>query len=162
MTATRIYQAIPLSAPTSITLDEKASHHLARVLRLTVGDPLTVFNGEGGEYAAVITQLTKKNVSVDIKQFSPRDVESPLQIHLAQGIARGEKMDFIVQKAVELGVTHLIPLVTERCNVRLDNEREENAYSSGKPSPSVRVNNLGVIVCRTSRPCKPCRIGCLR
>jgi 16S rRNA (uracil1498-N3)-methyltransferase len=122
---TRIYQATPLAINTSITLDEKASHHLSRVLRANVGDVLTLFNGEGGEFEAVITQITKKNVLVDIKQFHAREVESPLQIHLAQGIARGEKMDFIVQKAVELGVTHIIPLITERCNVRLDNEREE-------------------------------------
>ena len=124
MTITRIFQPISLHC-TQRFFDEKASHHLSRVLRATVGEVLTVFNGEGGEYEAVITQITKKNVQVDIKQFSARDVESPLQIHLAQGIARGEKMDFIVQKAVELGVTHIIPLITERCNVRLDSEREE-------------------------------------
>lgn len=122
---TRIYQATSLTTNTSITLDEKASHHLARVLRASVGDELIIFNGEGGEYAAVITQMMKKHVQVEIQQFHAREVESPLQIHLAQGIARGEKMDFIVQKAVELGVTHIIPLITERCNVRLDNEREE-------------------------------------
>jgi 16S rRNA (uracil1498-N3)-methyltransferase len=123
--STRIYQAIPLSLNATIILDEKASHHLARVLRSAVGETVTIFNGEGGEYEAEITAITKKNVTVMLKQFHARDVESPLQIHLAQGIARGEKMDFIIQKAVELGVSHIIPLITERCNVRLDNEREE-------------------------------------
>lgn len=122
---TRIYQAIPLRLNQTITLDEKASHHLARVLRVNVEDNIIVFNGEGGEYEAVIKKIDKKTVHVDIVNFHPQDRESPLDIYLAQGIARGEKMDFIVQKAVELGVKKIIPLITERCNVRLDQEREE-------------------------------------
>lgn len=125
MSSIRIYQATPLAVNTSIQLSEKASHHVGRVLRAKPGDQLTLFNGQGGEYAAVIKRITKKEVEVDIIAFMAREVESPIDIHLAQGIARGEKMDFIVQKAVELGVKKIIPLITERCNVRLDNEREE-------------------------------------
>jgi 16S rRNA (uracil1498-N3)-methyltransferase len=121
----RIYQPIHLAPLTTVQLDSDASHHLARVLRAKVGDGLILFNGQGGEYTAVITHIDKKRVEVNVLDFIPRDVESPIQIQLAQGIARGEKMDFIVQKAVELGVTKIIPLVTERCNVRLDKEREE-------------------------------------
>lgn len=124
MSRTRLYQALPLTSQRTIRLDENASHHLARVLRASVGDTLIVFNGEGGEYDAVITAIDKKGVDVEIRDFKPRDVESPLNIILAQGIARGEKMDFIIQKAVELGVKKIYPLITERCNVRLDNERE--------------------------------------
>jgi 16S rRNA (uracil1498-N3)-methyltransferase len=121
----RIYQPVPLQPQARLRLDEKASHHLARVLRATTGDTLTLFNGEGGEYEAVITHIDKKGVDVEIRSFNTRDAESPVEIILAQGIARGEKMDFIVQKAVELGVTTIIPLITERCNVRLEGEREE-------------------------------------
>lgn len=122
---TRIYQPVSMDVESVLRLDEKASHHIARVLRAKVGDTLALFNGQGGEYTAVITHIDKKAVTVHVTAFSPREVESPIHIHLAQGMARGEKMDFIVQKAVELGVTHITPLLTERCNVRLDSEREE-------------------------------------
>lgn len=120
----RIYQNIPLAINQTVQLEEKASHHLSRVLRVSIGDSITVFNGEGGEYTAIIKQINKKNVVIETIQFIDRDVESNLKIHLAQGIARGEKMDFVIQKAVELGVTHITPLITERCNVHLSNERE--------------------------------------
>lgn len=125
MAFTRIYQPTTFVINQNCRLDEKASHHIARVLRMYVGDKLTVFNGEGGEYNAVITKIDKKGVDVQIIDFLLRDAESPLDIYLAQGIARGEKMDFIVQKAVELGVKKIIPIITERCNVRLNQERED-------------------------------------
>lgn len=125
MSVSRIYQTASLSDNSTLRLDENASHHLSRVLRVKKGDYLTLFNGEGGEYKAIITHIDKKGVIVDILSHSLREAESPIEIHLAQGIARGEKMDFIIQKAVELGVNTVTPLITERCNVRLDNEREE-------------------------------------
>lgn len=125
MALTRVYQPGALAVKTKLRLDEKPAHHVARVLRARVGDQLTLFNGEGGEYKAVISHIDKKGVEVEVQSFADREVESPLNIILAQGIARGEKMDFIVQKAVELGVSTIVPLITERCNVRLDNEREE-------------------------------------
>ncbi|EKD54353.1 MAG: hypothetical protein ACD_60C00090G0002 [uncultured bacterium] len=122
---TRIFQAIPLKVNTAIQLDQKASHHLARVLRASIGDPAIIFNGEGGEYASVIQSIDKKTVTVEIKQLIDRDVESSLDLWLAQGISRGEKMDYTIQKAVELGVKKIIPLFTERCNVKLDSERSK-------------------------------------
>ncbi len=122
--ATRIYQPVTLAVGT-LQLDEKASHHLSRVLRAEIGDEVTVFNGSGGEYQAVIRAITKKHVAVELLTFSNRTVESPAHLILAQGIARGEKMDFVMQKAVELGVSEIYPLITERCNVRLDKEREQ-------------------------------------
>lgn len=122
--ATRIYQPVPLTLG-ALRLDEKASHHLARVLRAAINDEIVLFNGEGGEYQAVIRAISKKNVDVELFQFSPRSVESPAHLILAQGIARGEKMDFVIQKAVELGVSEIYPVITERCNVRLDKEREQ-------------------------------------
>lgn len=128
MSISRIYQAIPLMVKNTVRLDEGASHHLSRVLRAKLGDEITLFNGEGGEYLAVITKIDKKGVMVDILAHSPHEAESLIHIHLAQGIARGEKMDFIIQKAVELGVSKVTPLITERCNVRLDNEREEKRF----------------------------------
>lgn len=123
MSLTRIYQPISLAINTFLRLDEQASHHVARVLRLKEGDEIAVFNGDGGEFCAIITQVAKKNVDVEIKNFLSRNMESPLNICLAQGIARGEKMDWIIQKAVELGVKKIVPLLTERCNVQLNHER---------------------------------------
>ena len=121
---TRIYQAIPLAKGTWVRLNEQASHHVGRVLRAKVGDNIILFNGEGGEYAGVISHIDRKSVDVELIDFVPKEAESPVNIYLAQGTARGEKMDFIVQKSVELGIKKIIPLVTERCNVRLDAARE--------------------------------------
>lgn len=120
----RFYQPVQLQLG-EMQLSEEASHHLARVLRAAVNDEIILFNGEGGEYDAVIQSITKKAVIVNIRKFISRDVESPLKIILAQGIARGEKMDFVMQKAVEMGVSEIIPVITERCSVRLEKEREQ-------------------------------------
>jgi 16S rRNA (uracil1498-N3)-methyltransferase len=125
MTISRIFQPISLSSNSEVSLNESASHHLARVLRASVNDELTLFNGEGGEYQSVITRIDKKNVIVRVGEFNSREAESPLELYLAQGISRGEKMDYTIQKAVELGVKKIIPLLTERCNVKLDDERRE-------------------------------------
>jgi 16S rRNA (uracil1498-N3)-methyltransferase len=122
---TRIFQSVPLKTQTLLTLDEAASHHLARVLRAKVGESITLFNGEGGEYQTTIHEITKKNIQVKIHSFIPDERESSLELYLAQGISRGEKMDYTIQKAVELGVKKIFPLLTERCNVKLDEDRRE-------------------------------------
>jgi len=119
----RIFQNVTLVPGASLALDANASHHLSRVLRVKQGDKLVIFNGLGGEYAATITQIDKKAVHVLISEFNPREAESPLDLCLAQGISRGEKMDYTIQKAVELGIKKIIPLFTERCTVKLDQER---------------------------------------
>jgi 16S rRNA (uracil1498-N3)-methyltransferase len=121
----RIYQNISLKNHSEIQLDEKSSHHIARVMRAKIGDALTIFNGEGGEYDAVIKEINKKYVTVEMKKFVDREAESPFDLYLVQGISRGEKMDFTIQKAVELGVKKIFPILTERCNVKLDEERKE-------------------------------------
>lgn len=122
---TRIFEPSELKIHSTLELNENAAHHLARVLRSKIGEQIILFNGRGGEYLAEITKIDKKGVAVRILSFNEKNVESPINIHLAQGIARGEKMDFIIQKAIELGVTHITPLITTRSNVRLDNERSE-------------------------------------
>lgn len=122
---TRIYQPVPLQEGVTVVLSQEASHHLAGVLRAVTGDKLVLFNGEGGEFEAVITHISRKRVEVRVESFSSREAESPIHLKLAQGIARGEKMDWIVQKAVELGVSRFIPLWTGRTNVKLSAEREE-------------------------------------
>lgn len=119
----RIYFNGELGTQKTITLGETASGHLVRVLRCKPGDPLVVFNGKGGEYSARIENIEKKAVSVEIENYSERTTESPLQIHLGQGISRGERMDFVIQKSVELGVHKITPLFTERCGVKISAER---------------------------------------
>jgi 16S rRNA (uracil1498-N3)-methyltransferase len=125
---TRIFQQVGLSEGALVNLDELASHHLARVLRAKAQDAVTVFNGAGGEYACVIEAINKKTVSLRILKFNAREAESPLELCLAQGIARGEKMDYIIQKAVELGVKKIVPLMTERSTVKLAAERREKRW----------------------------------
>lgn len=120
----RIYQNCSLQVGSELSLDEKASHHLAKVLRVAIQEKITLFNGQGGEFEAVVIAIDKKTVRVNLIKFIDKERESPIHICLAQGIARGEKMDFIIQKAVELGVNCIVPLNTERSNVKLNQERE--------------------------------------
>lgn len=119
----RIFQPVSLEIGSTIQLDPYATHHVSRVLRAGVDDTVIIFNGEGGEYQGTIEEISKKTVTVTLHHFHSQDNESSLQLYLAQGISRGEKMDFTIQKAVELGVKKIFPLITERCNVKLDEER---------------------------------------
>ena len=119
----RIYLPVTLATDSIVALSTDAAHHVARVLRLEVGAAVCLFNGEGGEYHAVLHSINKSQVYAQISSYSPRDAESPLQVTLAQGIPRGERMDYTLQKAVELGVTRIAPLFSDRCEVRLQGER---------------------------------------
>lgn len=121
----RIFQKVFLSENSNIQLDEAAAHHLTRVLRAKIKDKVKIFNGEGGEYEATILSITKKETVLHLEKFISNDRESPLEICLVQGISRGEKMDYTIQKAVELGVKKIIPVLTERCTIKLDEERRE-------------------------------------
>jgi 16S rRNA (uracil1498-N3)-methyltransferase len=82
-----------------------------------------LFNGRGGEYEAILAQITPRGAAVDIGIFRAREAESPLHVCLVQAVSRAERMDYTVQKAVELGVREIVPVITERCLVRLDNVR---------------------------------------
>jgi len=121
---TRIYQnTIP--NPNRIELSPEASHHVAVVLRMKPGEPLVVFDGKGREYHSVIEKSDKKAVVVKVVSTESISRESPLKIHLGQGLCRGEKMDWIIQKSVECGVTEITPLLAEHGNVKLPKERIE-------------------------------------
>ena len=119
----RIHHPASLATGGHAELSEAAANHVARVLRLPVGAPLTLFNGQGGEFEAAISTVNKHRVTVEVGAFHDKEREPPLQLWLAQGISRGERMDYTIQKAVELGVSRIIPLFTEHCGVRLDGER---------------------------------------
>jgi 16S rRNA (uracil1498-N3)-methyltransferase len=123
MRLTRIYQATPLAVGQTIELTAAANQHLINVLRLSADGNVIIFNGEGGEYTGKLVQLRKKMYGVQIEQFVERHMESPLTIHLAQGISRNDRMDLTLQKAVELGVKRITPLITERCQISFNQER---------------------------------------
>jgi 16S rRNA (uracil1498-N3)-methyltransferase len=123
MRISRVYQSMPLQEGLTVSLDRFAVHHVISVLRLSVHDPLIVFNGEGGEFSAIISKISKKEVLVILETFHDVERESTLKIHLGQGISRSERMDFTIQKSVELGVDAITPLITERSRVKLSDER---------------------------------------
>ncbi len=123
MRLTRIHVAAPLAAGGEIALPEGAAAHLSRVLRLGVGDACVLFNGDGHDYAARIVAVGKREIRVAIEAAVAVDRESPLRLVLLQGIARGEKMDLILQKATELGVSEVRPLSSQRSEVKLDDAR---------------------------------------
>ena len=125
MRKTRIFIDQKLRVGAVVVLADEATHYISHVLRLRLGHPLILFNGLGGEYDAEIFKVNKRSVEVQINQYQDVDKEPPLHIILAQGISRGQKMDFILQKAVELGVNRIIPVMTEYGNVRLDEERQQ-------------------------------------
>ncbi len=120
MRLTRIHVPGPLTEGAHITLPAQAGEHLTRVLRLPPGAPFTVFNGAGGEFSAALKETAGKAVTAQVLAQNVVERESPLQITLLQGIARGERMDLIVQKATELGVTRIVPFLAERSVVKLD------------------------------------------
>lgn len=121
----RIYTAQPLTQGLRLELEEGPSRHLARVLRMQPGRELVLFNGTGGEFEAVIDEVGKRAVTVQVGEFNAHNRESPLRLELAIGLSRGERMDWVLQKATELGVTHIRPLLTERTEVKLSAERLE-------------------------------------
>lgn len=110
----RLFIDAALSTGAIITPDEQQSHHLLHVLRLREAEVVHVFNGQGGEYRATAVEVGKRHIGLQIDAFLDVNRESPLNISLAQGIARGERMDFAIQKAVELGVQSIQPLHTEK------------------------------------------------
>lgn len=119
----RIYHPFPLLNQTQCTLSEEATNHVGRVLRMQKGEQLELFDGSNYIYLAVIKLINKKLIQVEILNRQFVDRESPLNIHLGQVISRGEKMEFTIQKSVELGVNIITPLWSERCGVKLDGDR---------------------------------------
>lgn len=125
MRLTRSYVAVPLEIGKEVTLPEHVTTHLMRVLRLQAGDPCVLFNGDGHDYDARITGVGKRDARTEILAARLITNESPLRITLLQGIARGEKMDWILQKATELGVVRIVPVNCERSEVKLDAQRAD-------------------------------------
>ena len=156
MRVPRVFVAQPLQSGREVLLPEQAGEHIARVLRLDRGHPLILFNGDGREYVATLASLAKRAVTADVTAIRPIERESPLALTLAQGIARGEKMDWILQKATELGAARIIPVTTERAEpaLRLPHSERTKATTSppersASPSPisSTRVARKSPATC---------------
>jgi 16S rRNA (uracil1498-N3)-methyltransferase len=119
----RIYTCELLTVGNTILLDERTGHYIARVLRMSVGDTLILFNGDGNDYGARVTAIQHQAVKVLVNTVAIPPTESPLQITLVQGISRGDRMDYCLQKATELGVNQIQPLLTRRVEVRMTQKR---------------------------------------
>ena len=125
MRVPRLFVPARLLEGARVDLPGEVAEHLGRVLRLGPGADLALFDGEGGEWQATIEIVDRERVSVCVGSHRPADRESPLDLTLAQGISRGERMDYTLQKAVELGVSRIVPIASERSVVRLSAERGE-------------------------------------
>ncbi|MGB8635021.1 MAG: 16S rRNA (uracil(1498)-N(3))-methyltransferase [Rhodanobacteraceae bacterium] len=121
----RIHVSQPLAPGTELALNDGAAEHVSRVLRMRTGDTLVLFNGDGRDYPATLTQCERREVRAHVDDAVDVDTESPLRLVLAQALVSGSKMDLVIQKAVELGVHAIVPLATERGTVQLDERRAE-------------------------------------
>ncbi len=128
MTVRRTYIDTPLAINCVIPVTDETFHYLLRVLRCRDGDKLIVFNGDGHDYLSKLRQTGKKTAELHILQRQANDNESPLQITLLQGLCKGERMDNALQKAVELGVKHIYPVITDYCAVKLDTTRQQKKH----------------------------------
>ena len=147
MRLTRIHVDAPLASGARVALPDDAAAHLQRVLRLQPGDACVLFNGDGNDYEARLLAAGKRGYDAEIVSLRPSAAESPLRIVLLQGIARGEKMDWILQKATELGVAGIVPVSSERSEVRLDAERGEKrlAHWRGVVASACGQSGRGVL-----------------
>ena len=125
MRLTRVHVTENLQVGKRIAVEGAAANHITRVLRLRAGEPVTLFNGNGAEYAATLLELRRDAVLVEVREEQAVSRESPLPLTLAQGISRGERMDWILQKATELGGSRIVPVFTERSVVRLDAQQAQ-------------------------------------
>lgn len=124
----RIFTTQQLTTSSELLLDKEAGNHVSRVLRMTVGQQIELFNGDGHSYFGNIVSIDRNQVTIGIIESQASDNESPLTIHLYQGVSRGDKMDLTLQKGVELGVKQFTPLITERCGVKLDAKRWQKKH----------------------------------
>ena len=123
MRVSRLYVSIALQAGSTVELDDDSAHYLRAVLRLKKAAEVVLFNGQGGEFLCTVAEVHRKRVSVDVNDWQDRTVESPLQVYIGMSVSRGDRMDFAVQKAVELGANRITPLFSERCVVQLKKDK---------------------------------------
>jgi 16S rRNA (uracil1498-N3)-methyltransferase len=155
MRLTRIHVRGPLVAGATLELEPRAGLHLVRVLRLQCGAPLAVFDGSGREHAATIASTRDQRVAVRIGAALSPAPESPLAITLAQGVSRGERMDYAIQKATELGVARIAPLLCERSVVRLDGDQAARKLEHWRGVAVAAAEQSGrAVVPQIAAPCR--------
>jgi 16S rRNA (uracil1498-N3)-methyltransferase len=142
MRLSRFFISTPLSLG-SHELPEAQAHYIARVLRHAVGDSVQLFDGSGPEYLGQLIEVGKKTVKVELTEQLPGQPESPLQVYLGQGLSRGERMDWAIQKATELGVTQITPILSARCEVRLKDERADKLLTRWQQVASSACEQCG-------------------
>ncbi|WP_293265596.1 16S rRNA (uracil(1498)-N(3))-methyltransferase [Neptunomonas sp.] len=125
MRTPRFYEPSELYTGQTCLLSEATTQHVSRVLRMKTGEEITLFNGQGSEFLCSLERVDKRHVEVKIISEHVQSRSSSLQIHIGQAISRGERMDYAIQKATELGMSCMTPLFTERCEVRLNTERQD-------------------------------------
>lgn len=125
MRISRIHTDESLAAGTSVALRGDSAHYLGKVLRAKVGQPVALFNGRDGEFAGQIVEVNRHDVLVKLTDVVQRPTDTELHVHIGLGLSRGERMDYAVQKATELGVSVITPLFTEHSEVRLNSERAD-------------------------------------
>ncbi len=121
----RFYEPTSLAEGQHHSLSDAVVQHVCKVLRMKAGDHIHLFDGNGSEYSCIIEHADKRSASVKVQAISTINRQSPLNIHIGQSISRGERMDYAVQKATEMGMHAMTPLFTERCEVRLNSERQD-------------------------------------
>lgn len=122
---TRLYLPQPLASGRTIALPDEAFRHLVQVLRMEAGEMLTVFNGEGGEYAATLATASRKGATLSLGAHDPISREAPLQLTIAQCVSKGDRMDYALQKSTELGAVHFATVLSGHGVVKMDGERWE-------------------------------------
>ena len=132
MRCSRIFHDAPLTEGSAVELPKETALYLLKVLRLPIGSSLTLFNGDGNDYSAKLIEARKQGATVEIETSQMIENESPVRIHLAQCISRSNKMDFVIQKSVELGVNEITPIVSQFSLIKLSSERWENKISHWK------------------------------
>ncbi len=152
MRVPRIYHPEAITQLGELALDEDAAGHVGRVLRMKAGQEVLLFDGTDHEYPASITEVTKKTVTVSVADKINKSIESPLNLHLGQVISRGDKMEFTIQKSVELGVNTITPLISERCGVKLDQKRFEKKLAQWQKIAIAACEQSGRNVVPVIRP----------
>ena len=125
MRVSRIFTQQVLAAGATVNLEQRAAHYLSQVLRLRNGDKIVLFDGSGGDFQAELTRCHRKACTARVVALTRQEHPADLQLHLGIGVSRGERMDFVIQKSVELGVTAITPLLTERSLVQFRSDRQE-------------------------------------
>lgn len=125
MPTPRFFSKKPLQKLHTVELDDEAAHHCSRVLRLKTNQEIVLFDGSGGEHTATISAIEKRRVTAELTAFDENNRCSNISIELAIGLSKGDRFDWVIQKATELGVNSITPLTTSRTTLRLDNHRQE-------------------------------------